>query len=290
MVLRRENSRWRALAVSKDVLSTKEMPVLCRLDFRARVGLEDPPRPRLIYPADGKTIGEGGKSFAWEVPPGGEPLVAQVCQVLLAGGERQQLARDAAQDVSRHAARPVATVVRNAEGPNGGVRQADVMVRLGHRQGRANLRLGGPELQQAGIQAMMARMTTVIGRAGQPSSTRRMVGEAQTRRLRCMDTRGVRPEIGGCEMLVSDAQREVLTVYLGGFVGQLVSAMIWLASAAIATVVDPKTSFWSLAIGGAAIFPLTQVLLRMAGRRAAIGGQNPMGHLVMQIAFLSFSL
>src|SRR5437764_10309231 len=86
-------------------------------------------------------------------------------------------------------------------------------------------------------------------------------------------------------MLISDAQREVRTVYLGGFVGQLVSAMIWFASAAIATFVDPRTGFWALAIGGVAIFPLTQALLRMAGRRAALSQQNPLGNLAMQIAF-----
>jgi hypothetical protein len=86
-------------------------------------------------------------------------------------------------------------------------------------------------------------------------------------------------------MLISDAQFEVRTVYVGGFVGQLVAALIWFASAAIATFVDPKTGFWSLAIGGAAIFPLTQALLRLAGRRAVLDRQNPLGALAMQIAF-----
>jgi hypothetical protein len=86
-------------------------------------------------------------------------------------------------------------------------------------------------------------------------------------------------------MLVSDAQREVRTVCLGGFVGQLVSGLIWSASAAIATFVDPKTGFWSLAIGGIAIFPLTQALLLLAGRRASLSPQNPLGYLAMQIAF-----
>jgi len=86
-------------------------------------------------------------------------------------------------------------------------------------------------------------------------------------------------------MLISDAQTEVRTVYLGGFVGQLVSAMIWFASAAIATFVDPKTGFWALALGGAAIFPLTQALLRLASRRAVLARENPLGHLAMQIAF-----
>ena len=86
-------------------------------------------------------------------------------------------------------------------------------------------------------------------------------------------------------MLISEAQCEVRTVYWGGFVGQLVSAMIWFASSAIATFVDPKTGFWALAIGGAAIFPLTQTLLRMAGRRTALARENPLSSLAMQIAF-----
>lgn len=86
-------------------------------------------------------------------------------------------------------------------------------------------------------------------------------------------------------MIIADAQREVRTVYLGGSVGQLVSAMIWLTSAAVATFVDPRTGFWTLAIGGAAIFPLTQGLLRLAGRRATVARENPLSFLAMQIAF-----
>ena len=86
-------------------------------------------------------------------------------------------------------------------------------------------------------------------------------------------------------MLISDAQRESRTVYLGGFVGSLVSALIWFASAAVATFVDPRTGFWTLAIGGAAIFPLTQGLLLLSGRRASLSPENPLRYLAMQIAF-----
>ena len=86
-------------------------------------------------------------------------------------------------------------------------------------------------------------------------------------------------------MLISDAQRECRTVFLGGFVGQLVSAMIWFASAAVATFVDLKTGFWTLAVGGATIFPLTVAALRLAGRPAALSRENPLGQLAMQIAF-----
>ena len=87
------------------------------------------------------------------------------------------------------------------------------------------------------------------------------------------------------EMRISDAQLESRTVFLGGFVGQLVSALVWLASAAIATFVAPKAGFWALAIGGAAIFPLTQASLRLAGRRASLAPENPLNHLAMQVAF-----
>jgi len=66
-------------------------------------------------------------------------------------------------------------------------------------------------------------------------------------------------------MLIADAQRESRTVYVGGFVGQLVSSIVWLASAVVAEFVDPVTGFWTLAVGGAAIFPLTQALLRLRG-------------------------
>ena len=86
-------------------------------------------------------------------------------------------------------------------------------------------------------------------------------------------------------MLIADAQREGRTVFLGGFVGQLVSALIWFASAAVATFVDPTTGFWTLALGGAAIFPLTQAVLRLTGRRAALSRENPLWALGMQIAF-----
>jgi hypothetical protein len=85
-------------------------------------------------------------------------------------------------------------------------------------------------------------------------------------------------------MLVADAQREVRTVYIGGFVGQIVSAMIWFVSASLATFVDPKTGYWALAIGGAAIFPLTQAFLRLAGRRPSIDPQNPLRYLALQVA------
>jgi hypothetical protein len=86
-------------------------------------------------------------------------------------------------------------------------------------------------------------------------------------------------------MLVQDAQREVRTVFVGGFWGQLVSSIIWLASAGIATWVSPKAGIWTVVAGGFFIYPLTQLLLRLSGRRASVARDNPLGKLGMQIAF-----
>ena len=92
-------------------------------------------------------------------------------------------------------------------------------------------------------------------------------------------------------MDIQDAQREVRSVYMGGFWGQLVSSIIWLVSAALGTWVTPKTSILTVMIGGFFIFPLTQMLLRLSGRRASVSEENPFNSLGMQIAFvLGFSM
>ena len=87
-------------------------------------------------------------------------------------------------------------------------------------------------------------------------------------------------------MEIEDAQREVRSVYIGGFWGQLVSAVIWLVSAALGTWVTPKASILVVVISGFFIFPLTQMLLRLSGRRARVSKENPLHWLGMQVAFV----
>ena len=87
-------------------------------------------------------------------------------------------------------------------------------------------------------------------------------------------------------MDILDAQREVRSVYIGGFWGQLVTSVIWLASAALGTWVTPKASIVTVVIGGFFIFPITQVLLRLSGRRASVSRENPFNSLAMQVAFV----
>lgn len=86
-------------------------------------------------------------------------------------------------------------------------------------------------------------------------------------------------------MLVSDAQRDVRLTFMGGFPGQVVSGVIWLVSAALGTWGSTSKAILVLVVGGAFIFPLTQLLLRTMGRRAALDPASPFSGLAMQIAF-----
>jgi len=84
---------------------------------------------------------------------------------------------------------------------------------------------------------------------------------------------------------ISDAQRDVRTVFVGGFAGQLVSSAVWFLSAALATWHSQRAAIETLVFGGVFIFPLTQLLLRLMGRPYALPKGHPMNALGMQVAF-----
>lgn len=86
-------------------------------------------------------------------------------------------------------------------------------------------------------------------------------------------------------MNISDAQRDVRTIFVGGFAGQLVSSAIWFLSAALATWYSSAGAIISLVLGGVFIFPLTRLLLRIMGRRTSLVKGHPMNQLAMQLAF-----
>ena len=86
-------------------------------------------------------------------------------------------------------------------------------------------------------------------------------------------------------MLIAEAQREVRDVFLNGAVGTAVSGGIWLPSAALGTWGSTHQAILALAMGGAFIFPITQLILRLSGRRASLRPENPLGQLAMQVAF-----
>jgi hypothetical protein len=86
-------------------------------------------------------------------------------------------------------------------------------------------------------------------------------------------------------MQVADAQREVRTVFVGGFWGQLVSSVIWLASAALGTWATPRLAILQILLCGFFIFPASQLLLRLSGGPATVSKENSLWQLGMQIAF-----
>jgi len=86
-------------------------------------------------------------------------------------------------------------------------------------------------------------------------------------------------------MTISEAQRDVRSVFLGGFAGQLVSSCIWFASSGLATWYSIKAGIIALVVGGFFIFPLTQGLLRAMGRPFSLPKGHPMNALAVQIAF-----
>jgi hypothetical protein len=87
-------------------------------------------------------------------------------------------------------------------------------------------------------------------------------------------------------LTIADAQRDVRNTFLGGFPGQLAVGAIWLASAALATWGSHRAAILTLAVGGAFIFPLTQLVLRLMNRPASLPKAHPMNALARQIAFI----
>jgi hypothetical protein len=92
-------------------------------------------------------------------------------------------------------------------------------------------------------------------------------------------------------MTIADAQEEMRTRFVGGFYGQLVSGVLWLASASLAVWSSPRAAIATLVLGGCFIFPLTELFVRLGGERAVISATNSFRYLGMQVAFaLPFSM
>jgi hypothetical protein len=87
-------------------------------------------------------------------------------------------------------------------------------------------------------------------------------------------------------MKISDAQREVRTVYVGSFSGLIVTGIIWLISATMGTWLSTGLAIWALILGGTFIFPLSQLLLKGMGKPASLSKENPFSSLAIQIAFV----
>ena len=87
-------------------------------------------------------------------------------------------------------------------------------------------------------------------------------------------------------MLIRTAQEEIRRAYVGGAVGQLVSAAVWLASAGLATWGTPRDAIIVLVVGGFFIFPLTRLGLLLVRAPQVVTPGNPLNGLAMQVAFV----
>ena len=87
-------------------------------------------------------------------------------------------------------------------------------------------------------------------------------------------------------MNIIDAQQEMRARFGGGFYGQLVSGVLWLGSATLATWSSPRAAITTLVVGGFFIFPVTELLIRVAGKRGSLSAANALRELGMQVAFV----
>ena len=74
--------------------------------------------------------------------------------------------------------------------------------------------------------------------------------------------------------------------FVGGFYGQLVSGILWIVSASLATWSSPRASITTLVVGGFFIFPLTELLVRIGGTKQSLSADNSLRELGMQVAFV----
>jgi hypothetical protein len=87
-------------------------------------------------------------------------------------------------------------------------------------------------------------------------------------------------------MTLADAQREIRITYLNGAVGSFVSAILWLAGAALGTWATPRSAMITMVLGGMVLFPVSQLVLKALGRRSIVSRGNPLPALAMQAAFI----
>jgi hypothetical protein len=86
-------------------------------------------------------------------------------------------------------------------------------------------------------------------------------------------------------MNILDAQREMRSNFLGGFAGQLISGVVWLAASAVSLWVSPPYGMAVLFFGSMFTFPLTQQVMRLLGRPGTVSPQNGLWHLGTQTDF-----
>ena len=81
---------------------------------------------------------------------------------------------------------------------------------------------------------------------------------------------------------LADNQQDMRSGYLWGATGIITSGLVWLAAAAVAFYATPKHAVWTLFIGAAFIFPVSNVFDRILGAPGKHDKQNALGRLALE--------
>jgi hypothetical protein len=81
---------------------------------------------------------------------------------------------------------------------------------------------------------------------------------------------------------LKDAQADMRVGYTNGAIGVIVSGTMWLTSGLVALWDTSAHAIWALLIGGVFIFPVSNVIEKILGKRAHHTKGNPLGALAME--------
>lgn len=81
---------------------------------------------------------------------------------------------------------------------------------------------------------------------------------------------------------VEHAQADMRRGYANGFIGIIVSGLIWLISAVICYQYSAKQAVWVLFVGGMFIHPVSMILSKFMGSPGKHTNGNPLGNLAME--------
>jgi hypothetical protein len=84
------------------------------------------------------------------------------------------------------------------------------------------------------------------------------------------------------EQTLAQVQADMRSGYMDGAPGVLVSGVVWLVAAVVASVSSPRTAVWVLVAGGTLIHPLSVLVTRALGRRGSHSPGNPLAHLALE--------
>ncbi|XZE19563.1 DUF7010 family protein [Pirellulaceae bacterium SH449] len=91
--------------------------------------------------------------------------------------------------------------------------------------------------------------------------------------------------MGTIKLDIGTAQSEIRTAYLRGGPGAVVSGIVWLCSALVATTHGVPIGFAVLFFGGMLIFPVASIIVRQFFGRPNVSPSNPGGLTVIETIF-----